>query len=397
MNYIFKLIFDEKRSHKDKIKEHFQKLEPNTEILFKGCIYHENNYSYDNGRLNIKVLSELCNNDLSKIKPINKEVATSLKFLNISRIGKDPIFSLDIDDPLKLYEDLNEYDIYWYIKKTIDDAFSPIQDKFDFSIELIPKLDDVINDKQSCNFKFSTEIYQDLKELSEKNNLNMTDYLSKLIKKEKKLKYIDKSYFEKRKILRKFSIHPDISYYLSIMTEILHQKLLEKRNTWKETLTENNINLDSKTLREYIKTLLIDGYLSFEIIFDDKQEKIIELRALDPDSLKPVLVASKKIAWSQTIGNTKRILTDDQIIHISYSNDETSYVESLLSPYKYFYLDEEMPNIDEYVLKKNSKIPESILLDMPYDENSIILNSFVNSFVERFSEIFNKINKLKLP
>lgn len=93
---------------------------------------------------------------------------------------------------------------------------------------------------------------------------------------------------------------------------------------------------------QYAYQFLIEGHLSFEIIYDnlDKPKKIIGFKELDPASIAPQLTKNNKgklfLQWNQydpTTGST-RTLADSQVIYISYSNHfktkRISFVERLI-------------------------------------------------------------------
>lgn len=200
MKYVFKLIFPESEllqgpdgtviplftSRNTRIKSHFAKLKKETYIP----ILTKDLDSKDTGISKADILGKYAN--ISDLKTISKDVPCELVFLDLSRIDENPIFSLDIYDPLRLYEDLTPKDIHYNIGHTIIETFRPIDNYIDFYVQIVPKLDELIpvnnvedNSKQSCNFKFPKEIYDLLRELSEKNYLSMTDYLIQLLLREK--------------------------------------------------------------------------------------------------------------------------------------------------------------------------------------------------------------------
>lgn len=87
----------------------------------------------------------------------------------------------------------------------------------------------------------------------------------------------------------------------------------------------------------YFRKWLIDGYLSFEIIYNDKQNEIIGFKELDPVTLVPGIDrATNKRVWYQYKDNPakERKMFDSQIIYISYgsvsTNSRVSYVERLV-------------------------------------------------------------------
>jgi hypothetical protein len=93
---------------------------------------------------------------------------------------------------------------------------------------------------------------------------------------------------------------------------------------------------------QYAYQFLIEGHLSFEIIYDDleKPKKIIGFKELDPASVAPQLSKDSAgklfLQWHQydaQSGNT-RVLSDSQVIYISFANHfktkRISFVERLI-------------------------------------------------------------------
>ena len=131
----------------------------------------------------------------------------------------------------------------------------------------------------------------------------------------KEIPYLDKLYIDKRRILRQLSTKDEIRNYVNIMTDKIWEKLLSSI----EHIQKFSF-LDELGLYNYIKTLLIDGYLAFEIIFDETQKDIIDLQPIDPCSLTPVFHSSVGESkgdydWVQYPDNEKlkRILLKSQI------------------------------------------------------------------------------------
>jgi len=220
----------------------------------------------------------------------------------------------------------------------------------------------------------------------------------------KEISYQDKTYLDKRRILRQLSTKDEIKCYLDIMCD----KILEK------ILSSENCELFSELeLYYYIKALLTDGYLAFEKIFEN--DEIVGLNMLDPTTLSPV--DGEK--WAQYINDPmkKRILFENQIIYMIYSDDEiTSYVEELTDSYNQMKrLENELmisrcnlpgdplKNIDKKVtfkelkradkkLKFMSKVPKSILENEEMNSNDIRYNKFINKIYDTFvTQLFNKL------
>jgi len=202
----------------------------------------------------------------------------------------------------------------------------------------------------------------------------------------KSIAYLDRTYFDKRKILRQYSIKDEIKDFVNVLAD--ESIIFDDRNFFcnlidlpedfdyvvRQKQTENFQKIynafgfnDGITAWNYYKDLLIDGFLSFEIIFDSKQKNIIGLQKIDPITL---VVATdpmtNTIVWVQYPDNPqmRRILLDSQIIYISYSNNyeygETSYIESLIRPYNQLKLLEQsklLYNINQASIYKKFIIP----------------------------------------
>lgn len=96
---------------------------------------------------------------------------------------------------------------------------------------------------------------------------------------------------------------------------------------------------DTNTAWSYFKKWLIEGFLVFEIVYDDDNKNIIGFNELDSTSLEIGFKKGKRI-WYQNKGggnNRERELYDNQIIYISYSfmnsPSRISYLEGLIRPF----------------------------------------------------------------
>ncbi len=189
----------------------------------------------------------------------------------------------------------------------------------------------------------------------------------------KQITYQDKSYADKKRILREYSIKDEIRYYLDLICDecisgpisfSVHNNADEAnlRDIFKDLVKK--LGIDNE-LNGYIMfmDLMIDGYLALEIIWDEKKENILSFNRLEPTSLVPAYDKENGNYWIQYLdNNSRRMLFDEQIIYISYSSDinsTTSYVESLIKPYNHLSILEEsniMLNIIKYLNKKLKKI-----------------------------------------
>jgi hypothetical protein len=226
--------------------------------------------------------------------------------------------------------------------------------------------------------------------LYQPNSSNMYDiFTKKTIARfldKKSIAYLDRTYLDKRKILRQYSIKDEIKDFI---TQIADECIIYDENnrfcyvkdlsdsydqTIKQKYQENFTKLiytfnfnEGQIAWNYLKNLLIDGYISYEIVYDDKQKNIIDLAPIDPITL---IVATdpntNTMIWIQHPDNPalRRILLDSQIIYISYSNNneygETSYVENLIRPFNQLKMIEQarlLYNINQASIYKKFVIP----------------------------------------
>ena len=226
--------------------------------------------------------------------------------------------------------------------------------------------------------------------LYQPNSSNMYDlFTKKTIARfldKKSIAYLDRTYLDKRKILRQYSIKDEIKDFITQIADeciiyddnnrFCHVKDLPDnyeqtlRQKYQENFTKliNTFNFNEGQIAwNYLKNLLIDGYIAYEIVYDDKQKTIIDLAPIDPITL---IVATdpntNTMIWIQHPDNPalRRILLDSQIIYISYSNNneygETSYVENLIRPFNQLKMIEQarlLYNINQASIYKKFVIP----------------------------------------
>jgi len=174
----------------------------------------------------------------------------------------------------------------------------------------------------------------------------------------KSIPYLDKSYGDKRRILREYSIKDEIRDFVSSLTDetIIYnddrdfcfprplsndysQEIKDKYQEYFEKIYNKFGFSDSITAWMMMKDFLIDGFIATEIIFDDKKKNIIGFNRLRPETLVPAYEPSIGHLWIQFPEDPqlRRIFLDSQIVFVSYSTQgdysETSYVEGLIKPY----------------------------------------------------------------
>ena len=171
----------------------------------------------------------------------------------------------------------------------------------------------------------------------------------------KNIAFFDQDYIRKRDQLRTFAVQDEIEEILDVITdeaivfdESNYMAYADFNGHIGESIEEeisdvyNNIYNyigfnDHVQPWNYFRKWLIDGFLAFEIVYNDKQTEIIGFKELDPISLMPGIDTDDgKKVWIQYKGEgaKERTLWDSQIIYISYSSVNSpmriSYVERLI-------------------------------------------------------------------
>jgi hypothetical protein len=174
----------------------------------------------------------------------------------------------------------------------------------------------------------------------------------------KSIPYLDKSYSDKRRILREYSIKDEIrDFVTSIADETIiynddsdfcfpkklsndySEEIINRFQEVFETIYNRYGFSDNITAWTMLKDFLIDGYLSIEIIYDDKKKNIIGFNRISPETVVPTYEPTIGNLWIQYPEDPqlRRIFLDSQFIFISYSSQneysETSYLEGLIKPY----------------------------------------------------------------
>jgi hypothetical protein len=173
----------------------------------------------------------------------------------------------------------------------------------------------------------------------------------------KSIPYLDRSYSDKRRILREYSIKDEIRDFVSSVCDeaVIYsdkdfckpknisndysQDIRDKYQEFFEKVYSRYGFSDSVSAWNLMKDFLIDGYIAMEIVWDDKKKNIVHFNRLRPETLVPAYEPSIGHLWIQYPEDPqlRRIFLDSQLVFISYAtqNDysETSYVEGLIKPY----------------------------------------------------------------
>ena len=171
--------------------------------------------------------------------------------------------------------------------------------------------------------------------------------------------FYDKNYPKRREELRKFALEDEIEDILDTLTDeaIVYDEQNFAARPWyigTNITDELRDNLeayykkiyqyfcfnDGRSMWNFFRKWLIEGYIAFEIIYDDDQKNIIGFKEIDPISLKPGIErGSNKKIYIQYEGQAgkERVLYDSQIIYLSYksinSSSRVSYLERLIRSY----------------------------------------------------------------
>jgi hypothetical protein len=190
----------------------------------------------------------------------------------------------------------------------------------------------------------------------------------------KAIAFFQLDYVVKRERLRDVASNGEIEFILETIVDDMIVYDDEQRFVYPKDLTgkmlyhgdtkEERLNFQEKVLKKYNDNFekiysawgfaegisawqyafqfLVEGHLSFEIIYDnlEKPKEIIGFKELDPASIAPQLQKDAKgkiylqwLQYDQQTGST-RVLNDSQVIYISYANHfrtkRVSFVERLI-------------------------------------------------------------------
>lgn len=207
------------------------------------------------------------------------------------------------------------------------------------------------------------------KEYQVLNNLYSTAVKDSFYPKQEEDKsYTEKTFDQKRMVLRKMSQQPEIEDILDIMAnesivydpedtyicqpfidtsviQMLNEENAEKiRSCMDVEFTKLYMLLGWKQKAwDIYKRYLIDGVLAYEIVYDDIENPhtIIGIVELDPVTLTKSF-ENGKIYWYQYKGvqNMERKFIDAQIIYIKYEDsgvsERISYIEKLIRPFNIY-------------------------------------------------------------
>ena len=116
--------------------------------------------------------------------------------------------------------------------------------------------------------------------------------------------YRDKSYEDKRRILRQYAIDNGFAYEMKLF-------ILDEISQGLKSEILPGIEID-----QYLNVLLVDGYVAYERIFNEDQTKIIDYEPIDPTTLS--IKHNGTYIQYQDYSSMERVLLDKQILYIMY-------------------------------------------------------------------------------
>jgi hypothetical protein len=175
----------------------------------------------------------------------------------------------------------------------------------------------------------------------------------------KYIAYFDKDYPFKRDFLRSFALNAEIEWILDILADeaivyddrnfccslsLVNMDLKDEiadslRENFRKIYVSHGFN-NGISAWQYFRQFLIDGFLSFEIVYSDDGRQIVGFKELDPTSLTPSIergAGGQAVQiWYQYYNDSvrERKLYDSQVVYISFAKGNTtartSYVERLI-------------------------------------------------------------------
>lgn len=210
-----------------------------------------------------------------------------------------------------------------------------------------------------------TNFFTGGKFLGEFNNLTDDEYLAFLgmsvgdLSERKNISFYDKNYRSKVLEFRKIAVQEEIE---DILDTVSDESIIYDESGYFCNVKDINLNLqgidqinkrlkvnfnklynyfgfkDTSTAWSYFKKWLVEGYLVFEIVYNDTNDSIIGFNEIDSSTLEISFEEGKRV-WIQNkgAGAREKKLYDSQIIYISYSfmnsPSRVSYLEGLIRPF----------------------------------------------------------------
>ncbi len=263
----------------------------------------------------------------------------------------------------------------------INEAMSSVMGNVDQDIKKPGTISKILKTLSKYGMNYSDKVYQNMIAVPADKNLQPKDpiiqqslygtsgYLNNWkIKSEEDKNFVEKTIDQKREILRKMAMQPELEDILDIMTNecvvyddndayictpFLDTALIQELN--EKSADEINASVEASFYKLYMllnwkylawndfKRYLIEGVLAYEIVYDNLEspKSITGIIPIDPATITKT-VENDMVYWIQfkDIQGRERKLLDSQIIYIKYEDSgvsvRQSYLERLIRPFNIY-------------------------------------------------------------
>ena len=263
----------------------------------------------------------------------------------------------------------------------INEAMSSVMGNVDETIKKPGTISKILKTLSKYGMNYSDKVYQNMIAVPADKNLQPKDpliqqslygtsgYLNNWkIKSEEDKNFVEKTIDQKREILRKMAMQPELEDILDIMTNecivyddndayictpFLDTALIQELN--EKSADEINASIEASFYKMYLllnwkylawndfKRYLIEGVLCYEIVYDNLESPklITGIVPVDPATITKC-VDNDTVYWVQfkDIQGRERKLLDSQIIYIKYEDSgvsiRQSYLERLIRPFNIY-------------------------------------------------------------
>ena len=263
----------------------------------------------------------------------------------------------------------------------INEAMTSVMGNVDQDIKKPGTISKILKTLSKYGMNYSDKVYQNMIAVPADKNLQPKDpiiqqslygtsgYLNNWkIKSEEDKNFVEKTIDQKREILRKMAMQPELEDILDIMTNecivyddndayictpFLDTALIQELN--EKSADEINASVEASFYKLYMllnwkylawndfKRYLIEGVLAYEIVYDNLEspKSITGIIPIDPATITKT-VDNDTVYWVQfkDIQGRERKLLDSQVIYIKYEDSgvsvRQSYLERLIRPFNIY-------------------------------------------------------------
>ena len=263
----------------------------------------------------------------------------------------------------------------------INEAMSSVMGNIDTTVKKPGAISKILKTLSKYGMNYSDKVYQNMIAVPADKNLQPKDpliqqslygtsgYLNNWkIKSEEDKNFVEKTIDQKREILRKMAMQPELEDILDIMTNecivyddndayictpFLDTALIQELN--EKNAEEINASVEASFYKLYLllnwkylawndfKRYLIEGVLAYEIVYDNLEspKSITGIIPIDPATITKT-IDNDTVYWVQfkDIQGRERKLLDSQVIYIKYEDSgvsvRQSYLERLIRPFNIY-------------------------------------------------------------